>query len=34
MSKPKSRRIPHPIWFAVVAVLMVVLWVVLAVWLP
>jgi Leucine-rich repeat (LRR) protein len=34
MSKPKSRRIPHPIWFGVAAVLMVTLWVVLAVWLP
>lgn len=34
MSEPKSRRIPHPIWFAVVAVLMVALWVFLSVWLP
>ena len=34
MSEPKSRRIPHPIWFAVAAVLMVVLWVVVYVWLP
>ena len=34
MAKPKSRRIPHPIWFGVAAVLMVVLWVYLAVWLP
>ena len=34
MSKPKTRRIPHPIWFAVAAVLMVGLWVFLAVWLP
>ena len=34
MSKPKSRRIPHPLWFGIVAVLMVVLCVVLSVWIP
>jgi hypothetical protein len=34
MPEPKPRRIPHPIWFGVVAVLMVVLWVVAYVWLP
>jgi Leucine-rich repeat (LRR) protein len=34
MSEPKSRRIPKPIWFGVVAVLMVVLSVFLSVWLP
>jgi hypothetical protein len=34
MSEPKSRRIPHQIWFAAVAVLMAGMWVVLAVWLP
>ena len=32
--KPKSSRIPHPIWFAVAALLMMVLWVNLSVWLP
>jgi len=34
MPEPKSRRIPHPIWFAVAAVLMVVLCVAMYVWLP
>ena len=34
MSKPESRRIPKLLWFAAAAVLMVVLWVFLAVWLP
>jgi hypothetical protein len=34
MSEPKSRRIPHPIWFGIPAVLMVALWVYLSVWLP
>ena len=34
MSKQKSSRIPHPIWFGILAVLMVVLWVYLAVLLP
>ena len=34
MPEPKSRRIPKPIWFAVAAVLMVVLAVFLSVWLP
>ena len=34
MSKPKSRRIPNPIWFAVAAVVMVVLCVVVYVWSP
>ena len=34
MSEPKSRRIPHPIWFGTLAVLMVVLAVFLSVWLP
>jgi len=34
MSEPKSLRIPHPIWFAAAAVPMVVLWFMLAVWLP
>ena len=34
MPEPKTRRIPKPIWFAVAAVLMVVLAVFLQVWLP
>jgi uncharacterized membrane protein len=34
MSEPKSRRIPKPFWFAIPAVLMLVLAVFLAVWLP
>ena len=34
MTKPKSRRIPKLLWFAVAAVLMVGLWVFLAVWIP
>jgi hypothetical protein len=34
MPEPKSRRIPHPIWFGILALLMVLLAVFLPVWLP
>ena len=34
MSEPKSRRIPHPIWCGVAAVLLVLLSVFLLIWLP
>jgi hypothetical protein len=34
MPEPKSRRIPHPIWFGVVALLMLVVAVFLSVWIP
>ena len=31
MPEPKSRRIPYPIWFALAAMLMLVLWIIVAV---